>query len=125
MSAIEELEKTVLALPVEQRVVLAESLLSSLPPADEVWSEAEELAEVERREREIESGQVHPLPEGTTIAATAVNTRHESHRHDRTAKNSRHHYHRCRPCHRHLPSSAGLNLAKPSSNAPATTSAVR
>ena len=63
MSAIEELEQTVLALPVEQRVVLAESLLDSLPPAGEVWSEAEELAVVERREREIENGQVQPLAE--------------------------------------------------------------
>jgi putative addiction module component (TIGR02574 family) len=63
MSAIQELEKTLLALPVEQRVTLAESLLSSLPPLDETWSEAEEMAEVERREREIESGQVQPLPE--------------------------------------------------------------
>ena len=64
MSAIQELEKTVLALPVEQRVVLTESLLDSLPPAGEDWSEAEELAEVERRESEIESGQVKALPEG-------------------------------------------------------------
>ena len=63
MSAIEEIEKTLLALPLAQRVVLAESLLDSLPPTGEVWSEAEELAEVERREREIESGQVRPLPE--------------------------------------------------------------
>ena len=44
MSAIEELVKTVLALPVEQRAVLAESLLDSLPPTGEMWSEAEELA---------------------------------------------------------------------------------
>ena len=50
-----------LALPVEQRVLLAESLLKSLPPAGEEWSEAEEMAEVERREREIENGQVQPL----------------------------------------------------------------
>ena len=63
MSAIEELEKTVLALPVEQRVLLAESLLDSLPPLGEIWSEAEELAEAERREREIESGAVQPIPE--------------------------------------------------------------
>ena len=63
MSAIEELEKTVLALPVAQRVVLTECLLDSLPPAAEDWSEAEELAEVERREREIESGQVKAIPE--------------------------------------------------------------
>ena len=63
MSAIEEIEKAVLALPVEQRALLAESLLGSLPPVDEVWSEAEELAEVDRREREIQSGQVQPLNE--------------------------------------------------------------
>jgi putative addiction module component (TIGR02574 family) len=61
MTAIEEIEKTVLALPIEQRVTLAESLLSSLPPAGEAWSEADELAEVERREHEIESGQVQPI----------------------------------------------------------------
>jgi hypothetical protein len=63
MSAMAELEKTVLALPLEQRVLLAESLLSSLPPLGEEWSEAQELAEVERRERELESGQVQPLSE--------------------------------------------------------------
>jgi putative addiction module component (TIGR02574 family) len=63
MSAIEEIEKTVLALPLEQRVKLTESLLGSLAPEAEVWSEAEELAEVERREREIETGQVRPLAE--------------------------------------------------------------
>jgi putative addiction module component (TIGR02574 family) len=63
MSAIEEIEKTVLALPVEQRVHLAESLLDSLEPLGEEWSEVEEMAEVERREREIESGEVQPLPD--------------------------------------------------------------
>ena len=63
MSAIKEIEKTVLGLPVEQRVRLTESLLDSLPPLGEVWSEAEELAEVERREREIESGKVQPVSE--------------------------------------------------------------
>ena len=63
MSVIQELEKKILALPVEQRVTLAESLLSSLPPASEPWTEAEEMAEVDRREREIESGQVQPIPD--------------------------------------------------------------
>ena len=63
MSVILEIEKTVLALPVEQRALLAESLLGSLPPTGEEWSEAEEMAEVERRERQIESGQVQPLNE--------------------------------------------------------------
>ena len=63
MSAIEEIEKRVLALPLAQRVFLAESLLGSLPPAPEEMTEAEEMAEVERREREIESGRVRPLSE--------------------------------------------------------------
>jgi putative addiction module component (TIGR02574 family) len=63
MSAIQEMEKKLLALPAEERVLLAESLLDSLPPAGEVWSEWEDLAEVERRERQIENGEVQPLPE--------------------------------------------------------------
>jgi putative addiction module component (TIGR02574 family) len=63
MLAILEIEKTLLALPAEQRVQLAESLLDSLPPAGELWSEAEDLVEVERRERQIESGEVQPLSE--------------------------------------------------------------
>ena len=63
MSAITEIERAALALPLEQRVLLAESLLDSVPAAGEDWSEAEELAEVERREREIESGKVQPLAE--------------------------------------------------------------
>jgi hypothetical protein len=61
MPAIHEIEKTVLALPIEQRVLLAESLLGSLPPVVDDMSEAEELAEAERRDREIESGQVQAL----------------------------------------------------------------
>ena len=63
MSAIAEIEKMVLALPLEQRLLLAEPLLSSLPPIGEQWSEAQEVAEVERREREIESGQIKPISE--------------------------------------------------------------
>ena len=52
-----------LALPLEQRVFLAESLLGSLPPVGQEMTETEEMAEVERREKEIESGQVQPLSE--------------------------------------------------------------
>ena len=73
MLAIQEIEKTLLALPAEQRVHLAESLLDSLPPASELWSESEDLVEVERRERQIESGEVQPLSEAEfwrRIAAT-------------------------------------------------------
>lgn len=63
MSALEEIEKAVLALPVAERVLLTESLLGSLPPLTEAWTEAEELAEVERRERQIENGEVQPISE--------------------------------------------------------------
>jgi putative addiction module component (TIGR02574 family) len=63
MTGIEEIQKTVLALPVEQRVRLAESLLSSLPEPVGETSEAAELEEAERRNREIESGQVQPISE--------------------------------------------------------------
>jgi putative addiction module component (TIGR02574 family) len=61
MSAIKEIEQAVLGLPVKQRVALTERLLDSLPPLGDTESESEELAEVERRESEIESGQVQPL----------------------------------------------------------------
>ena len=63
MSTIEEIEKRILAWPLDRRVFLAESLLGSLPPFGEDMTEAEEMAEVERRELEIESGQVQPLSE--------------------------------------------------------------
>ena len=61
MSAIEKIEKTVLGLPVKERVFLIESLLCSLPPLPKEMSEADELAEAERRDREIENGKVQPL----------------------------------------------------------------
>jgi putative addiction module component (TIGR02574 family) len=64
MTAVDEIKKQALALGVKERASLAESLLGSLPPVAEEWSEAEELAEAERREREIESGQVQALHEG-------------------------------------------------------------
>jgi putative addiction module component (TIGR02574 family) len=63
MSVIKELEQAVLALPMEQRVRLTESLLESLTPGDTTWSEAEDLAEVERRELQIKNGEVQPVSE--------------------------------------------------------------
>jgi Putative addiction module component len=63
MSRIEEIERTLLALPIEQRAFLAESLLGSLPATGLELSEAEEIEEAERRDREIETGQVQPLSE--------------------------------------------------------------
>jgi hypothetical protein len=61
MVAIEEIEQKLLALPLKHRVFLAESLLASVPGAAQGMTEAEEMAEVERREREIETGRVRPL----------------------------------------------------------------
>ena len=61
---MDEIKKQALALGVKERVSLVESLLGSLPPVAEEWSEAEELAEAERREREIETGQVQALHDG-------------------------------------------------------------
>lgn len=64
MTALEELEKTVLALPIEQRVALAEALLGSLPTSDVLESNSDDITEVERRDLEIESGRMQPLSEG-------------------------------------------------------------
>ena len=61
MTAMEEIKQRALTLSLEERVELAESLLGSLPPLGEEWSEVEEQAEAERRERELETGQVQSL----------------------------------------------------------------
>ncbi len=61
MTAVDEIKKQVLALGLKDRASLAEFLLSSLPPVPEECSEADELTEAERREREIESRQVQAL----------------------------------------------------------------
>ncbi len=61
MVAIEEIEQKLLALPLKHRVFLAESLLASVPPAPPEMTEADELAEAQRREMEIDRGQVRPL----------------------------------------------------------------
>jgi hypothetical protein len=61
MVAIEQIEQKLLALPLKHRVFFAESLLASVPPAAQEMTEAEEMAEVERREEEIETAQVRAL----------------------------------------------------------------
>ena len=63
MVAIEEIDQKLLALPLKDPVFLAESLLASVPPADEEMTQDEELAEVARRERQIEAGDVRALNE--------------------------------------------------------------
>jgi len=63
MTEVAKLEKAALNLPIDQRVWLAQSLLDSLPlPAAEM-TEAAEIEEADRREREIETGQVQPISE--------------------------------------------------------------
>jgi hypothetical protein len=59
MAAIEEIERKLLALPLKHRVFLAESLLASV--LDREMTPSDEMAEVERREMEIESGKVQAL----------------------------------------------------------------
>jgi hypothetical protein len=61
MAAIEEIEKRLLALPLRHRVFLAHSLLASVPIADKELTGVEEMAEAERREKQIETGQIRPL----------------------------------------------------------------
>ena len=61
MVAIEAIERKLLALPLRDRIFLAESLLASMPPLEQEMTEIEEMAEVERRETEIETGKVRAL----------------------------------------------------------------
>lgn len=61
MVAIQEIEQKLLALPLKQRVFLAESLLASVPHAEKKMTESEELVEAERREKQIENGEVQAL----------------------------------------------------------------
>ena len=63
MTEVAEIERAALQLPLGQRLSLAQSLLDSLPLASEDVSEEAELAEAERRDREIESGQARAISE--------------------------------------------------------------
>lgn len=63
MTGLEQIERTVLELPAQQRAWLAESLLASLPSPSDADGEDADLEEAERREREIEAGLARPLSE--------------------------------------------------------------
>jgi putative addiction module component (TIGR02574 family) len=56
--SVEEIEHEALALPERERVMLVARLLDTLPPAGSDISDAE----VDRREQELASGQVAPIP---------------------------------------------------------------
>ena len=62
MSAIHEIQKAALALPLEQRVLLAESLLGSLPPVSEEWTESEEMTEVIGASARLKAARFNPCP---------------------------------------------------------------
>ena len=61
MVGIKDIERKLLLLPLKQRVFLAESLLDSVASPESQMTEGEELAEVERREEDLETGRVQPL----------------------------------------------------------------
>ena len=64
MIGIREIEQTLMSLPVQQRVLLAETLLDSLSPSGgEGLGDAWNIAEAERRDQEIATGQTQPLNE--------------------------------------------------------------
>ena len=55
---VAELEREALALPEEDRARLAERLLQTLAPGEDVDAEEEWLAEAERRHREYQAGRM-------------------------------------------------------------------
>ena len=61
MVGIKDIERKLLLLPVKQQVFLAESLLDSVASPENQMTEGEELAEVARREEDLEAGRVQPL----------------------------------------------------------------
>ena len=62
MSDLKELTQEALALPLEERVALAESLLLTVPESEPVWVDPAVMEVAERRLRELESGQVRGIP---------------------------------------------------------------
>lgn len=62
-TASADIAKAVLKRPAGRRVWLAQSRLDSVPTTDEEVSEAAEMEEAERREREIETGPVRTISE--------------------------------------------------------------
>jgi putative addiction module component (TIGR02574 family) len=68
MSSPEELFKEALALPIEIRTELTERLIASL--VEDISSETSkaQLKEVERRMKEVESGQTNPVPGAEVLA---------------------------------------------------------
>lgn len=58
----ETILKAALQLSEMQRVLLIDELVESLPPETGPYSDEEMLAELERRQAEVEQGLVKPIP---------------------------------------------------------------
>jgi putative addiction module component (TIGR02574 family) len=72
-----ELLKEALALPVDVRAALADSLLGSLDTAVDADAEAAWQAEIERRAAELDSQTVSPLPWAEVRSRLMATLRHE------------------------------------------------
>jgi putative addiction module component (TIGR02574 family) len=59
---LKQLADQALALPEDERLILADVLWASVPNAAELEVDDELIAEIERREAEIASGAVKPIP---------------------------------------------------------------
>lgn len=62
MNTYEEIENAALGLPPEAREMLAEHLMASLYPEDQVEIDELWLKEIERRDKEMDDGTVTPIP---------------------------------------------------------------
>ena len=63
MTKLAEIEAAALRLPDKDRLHLTDRLLASLPPPPATCDTDDILAEADRRDAELESGQVKPLTE--------------------------------------------------------------
>jgi putative addiction module component (TIGR02574 family) len=59
---VETLTEQALALPADQRALLADKLVESLDPAEEVGIRAAWMAEIDRRIADVESGRTKTIP---------------------------------------------------------------
>ena len=69
---LEDVEQEALELKLDERAALAEKLLRSLEGLSEAENERLWLAEAERRQREIEIGQVEVLPGDEVLRRAAA-----------------------------------------------------
>ncbi len=69
---LEDVEEAALELKLDDRAALAAKLLRSLEGVSEAENERLWLAEAERRQQELQSGQVEPLPGDEVLRRAAA-----------------------------------------------------